>query len=127
MFLEIDFSSDLAIYEQIRRGIIKALAKNNLDFGQALPSVRQLAGEIGVNLHTVNKAYKMLEEDGIIVMDRRYGSKIVDKACDITGSQKEKIVEELEFITALAKVKNLKKDALDELIRNIWEGNYEWS
>ncbi len=58
-------------------------------------------------------------------MDRRYGSKIVDKACDMTGSQKEKIVEELEFITALAKVKKLKKDALDELIRNIWEGNYE--
>ena len=57
MFLEIDFGSDMPIYEQIRRAIIKALAKNELDFGQALPSVRQLAGDIGVNLHTVNKAY----------------------------------------------------------------------
>lgn len=125
MFLEIDFGSDMPIYDQIRRAIIKALAKNELDFGQALPSVRQLAGDIGVNLHTVNKAYKMLEEDGIIVMDRRFGSRIVDKAYDMTGSQKEKIVEELEFITALSKVKNLKKDDLDELIRNIWEENYE--
>lgn len=125
MFLEIDFGSDMPIYEQIRRAIIKALAKNELDFGQALPSVRQLAGDIGVNLHTVNKAYKMLEEDGIIVMDRRFGSKIVDKSYDITEAQKGKVKEELDFIVALAKVKNIEKTSLEKLIRNIWEGNDE--
>ncbi|MDY2927085.1 GntR family transcriptional regulator, partial [Anaerococcus sp.] len=64
MFLEIDFASDQPIYEQIRRGIIKSLSQNDLEFGETLPSVRQLASDIGVNLHTVNKAYKMLEEDG---------------------------------------------------------------
>ena len=127
MFLEIDFGSDMPIYEQIRRAIIKALAKNELDFGQALPSVRQLAGDIGVNLHTVNKAYKMLEEDGIIVMDRRFGSRIVDKSYDITEAQKSKVKEELDFIVALAKVKNIEKTSLEKLIRNIWEGNDEWS
>ena len=127
MFLEIDFGSDMPIYEQIRRSIIKALAKNELDFGQALPSVRQLAGDIGVNLHTVNKAYKMLEEDGIIVMDRRFGSRIVDKSYDITEAQKSKVKEELDFIVALAKVKNIEKTSLEKLIRNIWEGNDEWS
>ncbi len=125
MFLEIDFGSDMPIYEQIRRSIIKALAKNELDFGQALPSVRQLAGDIGVNLHTVNKAYKMLEEDGIIVMDRRFGSRIVDKSYDITEAQKSKVKEELDFIVALAKVKNIEKTSLEKLIRNIWEGNDE--
>ncbi|EEI82536.1 GntR family transcriptional regulator [Anaerococcus tetradius] len=125
MFLEIDFGSDMPIYEQIRRAIIKALAKNELDFGQALPSVRQLAGDIGVNLHTVNKAYKMLEEDGIIVMDRRFGSRIVDKSYDITEAQKSKVKEELDFIVALAKVKNIEKTSLEKLIRNIWEGNDE--
>ena len=125
MFLEIDFGSDMPIYEQIRRAIIKALSKNELDFGQALPSVRQLAGDIGVNLHTVNKAYKMLEEDGIIVMDRRFGSKIVDKSYDITEAQKSKVKEELDFIVALAKVKNIEKTSLEKLIRNIWEGNDE--
>lgn len=125
MFLEIDFGSDMPIYEQIRRGLIKALSKKNLNFGQDLPSVRQLAGDIGVNLHTVNKAYKMLEEDGIIVMDRRFGSRIVDKSYDITEAQKSKVKEELDFIVALAKVKNIEKTSLEKLIRNIWEGNDE--
>lgn len=125
MFLEIDFGSDMPIYEQIRRGLIKALSKKDLNFGQDLPSVRQLAGEIGVNLHTVNKAYKMLEEDGIIVMDRRFGSRIVDKSYDITEAQKSKVKEELDFIVALAKVKNIEKTSLEKLIRNIWEGNDE--
>lgn len=125
MFLEIDFSSDIPIYEQIRREIIKALARDDLSLGQSLPSVRQLAADIGVNLHTVNKAYKMLEEDGIISMDRRSGSKIVDKNKDISESQKEKIKEELDFIIALAKVKNIQKSDLDRLIGNIWEGEDE--
>ena len=125
MFLEIDFSSDIPIYEQIRREIIKALARDDLSLGQSLPSVRQLAADIGVNLHTVNKAYKMLEEDGIISMDRRSGSKIVDKTMDISESQKEKIKEELDFIIALAKVKNIQKTDLDRLIGNIWEGEDE--
>ncbi|WP_105301223.1 GntR family transcriptional regulator [Anaerococcus marasmi] len=125
MFLEIDFASDQPIYEQIRRGIIKSLSQNDLEFGETLPSVRQLASDIGVNLHTVNKAYKMLEEDGIIVMDRRFGSKIVDKTPDISESQKRKIKEELDFIIALAKVKNIEKSDLDRLIENIWEGEDE--
>ncbi len=125
MFLEIDFASDQPIYEQIRRGIIKSLSQNDLEFGETLPSVRQLASDIGVNLHTVNKAYKMLEEDGIIVMDRRFGSKIVDKTPDISESQKRKVKEELDFIIALAKVKNIEKSDLDRLIENIWEGKDE--
>ena len=67
----------------------------------------------------------MLEEDGIIVMDRRFGSKIVDKAPDISESQKRKVKEELDFIIALAKVKNIEKSDLDRLIENIWEGEDE--
>lgn len=125
MFLEIDFASDQPIYEQIRRGIIKSLSQNDLKYGEALPSVRQLASDIGVNLHTVNKAYKMLEEDGIIVMDRRFGSKIVDETKDISELQKRKVKEELDFIIALAKVKNIEKSDLDRLIENIWEGEDE--
>lgn len=125
MFLEIDFASEKPIYEQIRRGIIKSLSQNDLQYGETLPSVRQLASDIGVNLHTVNKAYKMLEEDGIIVMDRRFGSKIVDKTKDISESQKKNIKEELDFIIALAKVKNIQKSDLDRLIGDIWEGEDE--
>ena len=121
MFLAIDFSSEIPIYEQIRREIIKAFAKGDLDLGQSLPSVRQLGSDIGVNLHTVNKAYKLLEEDGIITMDRRYGSRIVDETLEINTKQEEKIAEELEFITALAKVKGLGKDEFLGDVDKLWE------
>lgn len=121
MFLAIDFSSEIPIYEQIRREIIKAFAKGDLGFSQSLPSVRQLGSDIGVNLHTVNKAYKLLEEDGIITMDRRYGSRIVDETLEINTKQEEKISEELEFITALAKVKGLEKDEFLEDVDKLWE------
>lgn len=54
-------------------------------------------------------------------MDRRYGSRIVDETLEINTKQEEKIAEELEFITALAKVKGLGKDEFLEDVDKLWE------
>ena len=54
-------------------------------------------------------------------MDRRYGSRIVDETLEINIKQEEKIAEELEFITALAKVKGLGKDEFLEDVDKLWE------
>ena len=56
VMIEIDFQSDEAIYIQLRNQIILGIATSSLQEGEALPSVRQLADDIGVNMHTVNKA-----------------------------------------------------------------------
>ena len=56
-------------YKQIR--LARALKA-----GDHLPTVRQLAGEIGVNPMTVSKAYSLLKEEGMIVMDRRHGAQV---------------------------------------------------
>ena len=61
MVLEIDFNSDEAIYIQLRNQIILGIATNRYREGDVLPSVRQLADEIGINMHTVNKAYTVLK------------------------------------------------------------------
>ncbi|MDO5048007.1 MAG: GntR family transcriptional regulator [Anaerococcus sp.] len=121
MFLAIDFASNLPIYEQIRREIIKALARGDLSYGQVLPSVRSLAKDIGINLHTVNKAYKLLEEDGLIVMDRRFGSKLVDEKLPLRVDQKASIHENLEFLLAFAKVKGVKEEDLLTFIGKFYE------
>lgn len=60
MYLEIDFNSDEAFYVQLCNQIIIGIATSKLQEGDALPSVRQLADEIGINMHTVNKAYALL-------------------------------------------------------------------
>ena len=44
--------------------------------GRYPPSVRQLADEVGINMHTVNKAYSLLKQEGYIRLDRRYGAVI---------------------------------------------------
>ena len=57
MYLEIDFNSDEAFYVQLCNQIIIGIATSRLQEGDPLPSVRQLADQIGINMHTVNKAY----------------------------------------------------------------------
>lgn len=76
MLLRIDMTSDTPIYQQIRNEIVFAVAKGNLKPGDALPTVRQLAQDIGVNPMTVNKAYALLKDEGVILIDRRHGAQI---------------------------------------------------
>ena len=56
MVIKIDFNSDEAIYIQLRNQIIMGIATSQLAVGDSLPSVRQLADYVGINMHTVNKA-----------------------------------------------------------------------
>ena len=65
MILEVDFNSEEALYIQLRNQIIVGIATNRLKEGESLPSVRQLAESIGINMHTVNKAYTVLKQEGL--------------------------------------------------------------
>ena len=73
MVIEIDFNSDEALYVQLRNQIILGIATSRIKDGEALPSVRTLAEDIGINMHTVNKAYLTLKQDGFVRVDRRRG------------------------------------------------------
>ncbi|GCE17697.1 GntR family transcriptional regulator [Dictyobacter kobayashii] len=74
MFLMIEIDSDKPIYMQIRDQIIEGIASGQLPTGTSLPSIRQLASDFGVNLHTVNKAYDLLEREGFIQLRRKTGA-----------------------------------------------------
>lgn len=73
MFIKIDFTSDMPIYEQIKNQIIEAVARGELQNGDSLPSIRDLASEIGVNMHTVAKAYNELKDMGLIAINKSMG------------------------------------------------------
>ena len=66
MLIEVDFNSDEAIYIQLCNQIILGIAMSDIQEGDSLPSVRQLADTVGVNMHTVNKAYHVLKREGWI-------------------------------------------------------------
>lgn len=76
MLIKIATTSDIPIYKQLRDQIIIGIAKGELQADEQLPSVRQLAEEIGVNSMTISKAYNLLKDEGYLITDRRLGTKV---------------------------------------------------
>ncbi|MBO1308149.1 GntR family transcriptional regulator [Enterococcus sp. 669A] len=74
MILEIDSHSDEPIYQQLRKQIIIGIAKGELQPNEQLPTVRQIADELGVNAMTISKGYQLLKEEGYLLTDRRKGT-----------------------------------------------------
>ena len=88
MIIKVDFNSDEALYMQLCNQIIIGIATSQIQEGDSLPSVRQLADTVGINMHTVNKAYALLRQEGFIKLDRRRGAVIsvdVDKLEAVIG------------------------------------------
>ena len=96
MYIEIDFNSDEALYMQLRNQIILGIATHQYVEGDSLPSVRQLAEEIGINMHTVNKAYGVLKQEGLIRLDRRRGAVISLDLDKIKGTSDMKKIKDLK-------------------------------
>ena len=119
MVIEIDFNSDEAIYVQLMNQIIMGIATSRLQEGDTLPSVRQLADTIGINMHTVNKAYSLLRQEGFVTIDRRMGAII---ALDV---DKIKALEEMKqnLMVALARgcCKNITRAEVHDLIDEIFD------
>lgn len=119
MVIEIDFNSDEAIYVQLMNQIIMGIATSRLQEGDTLPSVRQLADTIGINMHTVNKAYSLLRQEGFVTIDRRRGAII---ALDV---DKIKALEEMKqnLMVALARgcCKNITRAEVHNLIDEIFD------
>lgn len=117
MVIEIDFNSDEAIYVQLMNQIILGIATSRLQEGDTLPSVRQMADTIGINMHTVNKAYTLLKQEGFVSIDRRRGAVV---AIDV---DKIKALEEMKqnLVVALAKgcCKEVSRQEVHQLIDEI--------
>ncbi len=79
MLIVIEPESEKPIYQQIRDQVVEGIAKGDLREGTTLPSIRQLAADFGINLHTVNKAYELLEREGFIQLRRKTGAMIQPK------------------------------------------------
>jgi len=119
MLIEIDFNSDEAIYVQLQNQIIMGIAMNLIREGDSLPSVRQLADTVGINMHTVNKAYAILKQEGFIQLDRRRGAVIaidMDKARALLEMR-----EQLQVLLARGRCKNISKEEVHALVDEIYE------
>ena len=108
MIVEIDFNSEEALYIQLINQIIIGIATDQIREGDTLPSVRQLADNIGINMHTVNKAYSVLKQEGFLRVDRRRGAVIAldtDKMRTISEMRRD-----LSVILARGVCKNVSRE-----------------
>ncbi len=82
MLIDIDPDSELPLYQQLRDQVVRAIADGSLKPGEALASVRQLAGQFGINSATVGKGYELLRQEGLVRTSRRSGSVIARGPAD---------------------------------------------
>jgi DNA-binding transcriptional regulator YhcF (GntR family) len=119
MIIEIDFNSDEALYLQLCNQIIMGIATSQFREGDSLPSVRQLADTIGINMHTVNKAYTVLKQEGYVKVDRRRGAVI---AIDVDRLRTlAELKRELQVTLAKGLCKNISRQEIHQLIDEIYE------
>lgn len=120
MLLEINDQSQIPIYQQICDQLILGIATNKLQPGELIPSVRQMADEIGVNMMTVSKAYTLLKNDGYILTDRRNGTKVAEKQVMEPSFQK-RFSKRLELLLAEARIHRLSEHEIQEEIKQIYK------
>ena len=122
MIIEVDFNSDEAIYIQLCNQIIMGIATSVIHEGDSLPSVRRLADTIGVNMHTVNKAYSVLKREGYISLDKRRGAVI---SLDIDKLEELQVMKrQLKIVLARGCCKNISRQEVHELVDEIFD-DYE--
>ena len=119
MIVEIDFNSEEALYIQLINQIIIGIATDQIREGDTLPSVRQLADNIGINMHTVNKAYSVLKQEGFLRVDRRRGAVMAldtDKMRTISEMRRD-----LSVILARGVCKNVSREEVHNLVDSIYD------
>lgn len=120
MILRLENKTDIPIYVQLRNQIVMGIGKGELKAGESLPTVRQLAQDIGVNTMTVNKTYQILKLEGYIEIDRRKGATVCAvKAA--TSEFKEKLEGELELLSAQACLKGYGKEEFLKLCSEMFD------
>ena len=110
MVIQLDPTSEIPIYVQLRNEIVLAIGHGELQQGQPLPSIRQLAQDAGVNSMTVSKTYTALKKEGYIEIDRRKGAR-VSPAVDLGGEFRRKMEAELELLVAECAAKGVDRDS----------------
>ncbi|MBO3442953.1 GntR family transcriptional regulator [Clostridium sp. CCUG 7971] len=124
MILNLNFNSDKSIYTQICNEVIKSIAKGDLKIDESLPSVRSMAETIGVNLHTVNKSYNALKDEGFLNIDRRKGAVVATLPMKESNETLEKNKIDLELLIARCYLSGMNKEEFMNLSSKLFD-SYE--
>ena len=121
MYIQIEPQSDVPIYEQVTLQIIEGIARGEMKPGDTLPSVRNLAADLGVNMHTVNKSYHELEEKGIITIRAKSGAIIrSEEERALTSEQLQLIEKNLKPVVAEGMVLGATAEQIEHMMKKVF-------
>lgn len=120
MILRLDMTNSTPIYLQLRNEIVMGIGRGELSRGEGLPTVRQMAEDIGVNMMTVNKSYNILKNEGYIEIDRRHGAK-VNPTLDMSKEFKSKVEQDLELIIAESGLRGIEHKEFMKMCEDIFK------
>jgi DNA-binding transcriptional regulator YhcF (GntR family) len=115
--LTIDRGLEDPVYEQVADQVRQLVASGALSPGTALPSVRQLAGDLGVNLNTIARAYRLLESEGFLVIRDRAGVTVAAPAAEIEHSARARLLDEMRAILARLRQAGMTTEELLPVVR----------
>ncbi|MBP3040331.1 GntR family transcriptional regulator [Bacillaceae bacterium Marseille-Q3522] len=122
MIIQIEPQSDVPIYTQLTNQMIEGIARGDLQPGNSLPSVRSLAADLGVNMHTVHKSYQELEKKKIIRIVPKSGAVInLPKKVNLRDPLYKRIVAQCKPVIAEALVLGMRKEQIQALISTMIE------
>jgi GntR family transcriptional regulator len=101
--ITIDRDLEAPVYVQVANQTRRLIASGVLRPGLVLPSVRQLAVDLGVNLNTIARAYRLLETEGFLVIHDRAGAAVAAPAAEIEHFARSKLLDQLR--TSLARLR----------------------
>jgi len=119
MIIKLDTTSTTPIYVQLRNQIVMGIGRGDIKIGEGLPTVRQMAEDIGINSMTVNKTYAILKQEGYIEIDRRHGAR-VSPTVDLSGQFREKIEAELMLLITESTLKGLDRGDFMQICDNVY-------
>lgn len=121
MFIELDLQSEVPIYTQLVEQIIEGMANGQLKPGDPLPSVRSLAADLGINLHTVNKAYQVLKQEGFLQVHRKQGVVVQSGGMPgVTSDFEANLSRQLKSLAAEATVRGMKEQQFAALCAEVY-------
>ena len=115
--ITIDRGLEEPVYAQVAHQVRRLIASGALGPGTTLPSVRRLAGDLGVNLNTIARAYRLLEGEGFLIIRGRSGVTVAPPAEEVEHSAHAKLMEELRTTLARLRQAGVTTDDLLEVVR----------
>lgn len=116
----VDFKSRTPIYEQLVENISNMVLRGVLSPNEPIPSVRQLASELGINPNTIHKAYAELERRGIIYSSPGRGSFVSDEIGDAKEKMLTELSDEIRSVFDSARALGVTKDEIISIANDVW-------